>query len=90
MNFTFYSKQTYLAYRKEWAQRYLDAIKAVRETRQGIRNANREYSKGGSIGDIWSAYTLHRKAQAVVVDLLSELSSARAEAGRQMRANTPG
>lgn len=87
MTFTFNSKTTYLAYRKEWAQRYLAAIKVVREARHGIREANRAYSKGGSIGDIWSAYTHLRRSQVAVSELLSELHRAREEAGRQMKAN---
>lgn len=89
MTFTFNDKTSYLAYRKEWAQRYLAGIKAMREARQGIRDANRAYSKGGGIGDIWSAYTNLRRAQTAVSDLLSELWKAKKEAGRQMRAINP-
>ncbi len=91
MTFTFNSKTTYLAYRKEWAQRYLYSISEVRIARQAIRDANRAYSKDSKrIGDIWSAYADLRQAREDVTKLLIELDNARQEAGRQMKANTPG
>lgn len=82
--FTFNSKETYLAYRAEWKQRYLDQLKAVRAAKHGIREANRKYSKGGSIGDIWSAYSDLRQAHEDTQTLLQERWNAAAEAGRQM------
>ena len=90
MTFTFNSKTTYLAYRKEWAQRYLHSIGEVRAARHSIREANRAYSKDPKkIGDIWSAYSDLRQAQKQVADLLLELDNAREEAGRQMKTVRP-
>ena len=87
--FTFNSKETYLAYRADWKDRYFAGCKAVRTARQEVRNANRAYSKDNkTIGDIWSAYGDLRKAREDVVKLQTELNDARAEAGRQMRAHT--
>lgn len=89
MTFTFTSKETYLAYRKEWAQRYLAAIKLVRTSRHGIREANRQYSKGnGYVSDIWPFCYALTAARKEVVNLLDELYKARQEAGRQMRARS--
>ena len=84
MTFAFNSKQTYLAYRADWKQRFLDAINGVRAAKKGIREANRAYSKDGGIGGIWAAYANLREAHDTVKELQKELWSARAEAGRQM------
>ncbi len=84
--FTFNSKETYLAYRAEWKQRYLDQIKAVRAAKQGIKDANRAYSKHSkTISDIWTAYRDLRKAHEETKKLLTERWAASAEAGRQTR-----
>jgi hypothetical protein len=86
MTFTFNSKETYLAYRKEWFQRYQEQIKAVRAAKLGIREANRQYSKGnGWVTDIWPSYRVLYTAHKQTSDLLLELGKAREEAGRQMR-----
>lgn len=90
MTFTFNSKETYLAYRAEWKQRYLNQLKAVRAAKQGIKDANRAYSKGGNIGGIWSAYSDLRKAHEETQKLLAERWDASAEAGRQMREKASG
>jgi hypothetical protein len=84
MTFTFNSKATYLAYRADWAKRYLAHLSAVRAAKLGIREANRAYSKGGHIGGIWSAYTALRQAHAETQKLLEERWNASSEAKRQM------
>lgn len=87
MTFSFNSKETYLAFRAEWKQRYLNNLKAVRAAKQGIRDTNREYSKDNKkIGDIWQAYRDLRKAHEDTQTLLTERWAASAEAGRQMHA----
>lgn len=84
--FTFNSKETYLAFRADWKEQYLNHLKTVRATKQGVRDANRAYSKGSKdIGEIWQAYRNLRDAQEGTQDLLHDLQAARAEAGRQMR-----
>jgi hypothetical protein len=89
--FTFNSKETYLAYRAEWKQRYLAHLKAVRAAKWGIREANREYSKNNkTIGNIWQAYRDLRSAHEQTQPLLSERWAASFEAGRQMREKAAG
>ena len=89
MTFTFNSKPSYLAYRKDWAQRYLYATSEVRVARQAIRDANRAHSRDPKkIGDIWSAYADLNVARADVTKLHTELANARAEAARQMAARS--
>lgn len=84
--FTFNSKETYLAYRADWKQRYLDHLKTVRAAKLGVRLANRAYSKDNkTIGNIWGAYSDLRVTQEGTQSLLEELCAARTEAGRQMR-----
>ena len=88
--FTFNSKETYLAYRAEWKQRYLDQLKAVRAAKQGVRDANRAYSKGGPINGIWDAYRNLRLSHETTQTLLTERWAASSEAGRQMREKVAG
>lgn len=85
--FTFNSKESYLAYRREWSTRYLNGTATVRTARQAVRDANRAYSKDPkAIGGIWAAYSELRLARESVSELLLELAKARVEAGRQMQA----
>ena len=89
MTFTFIDKTSYLAYRKEWAERYLDQIKAVRAAKQELRDANRAYAKDAKgISRLWDAHHNRHVAHQDTIELLEELWAAKAEAGRQMRANT--
>lgn len=84
--FAFNSKDTYKTYRAEWKHRFLEHLKTVRTAKLGIREANRAYSKSGSIGDIWAAYSALRVAHEQTDKLQRELWAAKIEAGRQMHA----
>lgn len=84
MTFLFSSKETYLAYRVNWKQRYLEQVCAVRVAKQGIRDANKDLSKGGFIEDIWEAYRSLQTTKETITNLLTELQEARLEASRQV------
>ena len=90
MTFTFNSKETYFAYRADWRERFQANLTAVRAAKLGIRTANREYTKDNKkISGIWDAYYALRDAHQETQELQSEIYEARAEAGRQMRAQNP-
>ena len=94
MTFSFNSKETYLAYRAEWKQRYLSQILTVREAKQGIRDSNRQLAVSkcdtgsagsfGSLSVIWEAYRNALSAKEETDRLLAELQEAKLEASRQV------
>lgn len=83
MTFSFNSKETYLAFKADWKQRFLKHLDSVRAAKIAIRTANREYSKGGSMTLIWDAYRSLKVLHKETSTLLSERWAASSEAAVQ-------
>ena len=76
--FTFNTKETYLAWRKQWKQDYRDFCKLIRDTKNDIKNQHRE--KGYAEYSTWSK--LHR-ARIDILRHMEILPFAKQEAQRQ-------
>lgn len=78
MNYlNFNSRDTYLAIRKQWSADYLSAVKAIRQAKIGIKEAQRE---GGSM---WGPYSTLRKSHEAIEQLQLQKYDMKEEAQRQ-------
>jgi hypothetical protein len=101
MNFTFKTKDEYLAYKVDWKQRYFGNAQEIRRTKKEFAIAQREYSlesKGMSYWDctngvravlekVESARRAVYHACSTATELLAERMASKVEAGRQRELN---
>ena len=90
--FTFTDRASYLTYRANWKHQYLTVTSEIRKLKQQRAEANRAFSKtNGSYNKEWSALASTLNALAAsrkeAAELLTELSEAKLEAGRQYNAD---
>lgn len=83
---TFNSKETYLAFRTEWKEHYLDIIKRIRASKLKVRETQRNYDPK-RIFAVWDAYSELASAREEAADALTELANAKLEAHRQWLAS---
>lgn len=77
MTYTFNSRDTYLAYRAEWKERYLAQSQKQRDLKQAIREANRK--KGYAMIEGYD----YRAGCRDVQELISERHASKEEAANQ-------
>jgi hypothetical protein len=80
MTFTFNSRDTYLAYKADWKQRYLEQSKKQRELKFAIREANRK--KGYAMSEEYA----YKDGVRDVQELISERHASKEESARQWEA----
>jgi hypothetical protein len=78
--FTFTTRETYLAYKEDWKQRYAEQAKTQRQLKLAIRQKMRE--------DGWAATEQYAYMNGVskVKQLLAERATSKVEAARQWQA----
>lgn len=79
--FTFNSRETYIAWRADWRNRYNQMCKDIRQAKHNIANANR----AGNLNytHLYARNQLHRN----FIELFVELDHCRQEAQRQYLAS---
>lgn len=88
MTYEFTTKAEYLAAKAQWKVDHKAHLTAVRAAKNGIKIANREYSRGNGIAGIWQAYTALQKVHEKTDEMLATRVRMSAEAQRQYLART--
>jgi len=98
MNFTFTTREEYVAYREDWKARYAAQILEIRAAKKTFKEANSEFSIASKGERVWDCKTqgirdLYNKMESAryaflnakreATELLSERRASKVEAGRQ-------